>query len=165
MEKVNFVQTGNDNLKPIYKPRNLNDLPALYFDGSNNFLVTEKSYTSSIFSNSEVTIFMVIKYVGANNITAVFLKHELTSYRIGLEINNGKVRFDFPNPSRNATMNSSAVNKNIIITGISNKSNQKLYINSNLESNIANSDNINITSSASTIFTVVVSVNMPSLGR
>jgi prepilin-type N-terminal cleavage/methylation domain-containing protein len=152
MDKVNFVQTGNDNLKPIYKSRNLNDLPALYFDGSNDSFVSEKSYNSSIFSNSEVTIFMVIKYVGANNITAVFFKQEIVPYRIGLEINNGKVRFDFPNPDKNATMTFSAVNKNIIITGISNKSNQKLYINSNLESNIANSDNINITSSASTFF-------------
>jgi prepilin-type N-terminal cleavage/methylation domain-containing protein len=152
MDKVNFVQTGNNNLKPIYKPRNLNDLPALYFDGSNDFLVSEKSYTSSIFSNSQVTIFMVIKYVGANNIIAVFLKHELTSYRIGFEINDGKVRFDFPNPSRNATMNSSAVNKNIIITGISNKSNQKLYVNSILEVEIVNADNVYISNSSGGIY-------------
>ena len=152
MDKANFVQTGADGLKPIYKQQNLNNLPALYFDGSNDFLVTEKSYTSSIFSNSQVTIFMVIKYVGANNITAVFLKHELVPYRTGLEINDGKVRFDFPNPEKNAIMASSVVNKNIIITGISNKSNQKLYINSNMEYDISNTDNTNITSSASTIF-------------
>ena len=152
MDKANFVQTGVDGLKPIYKQQNLNNLPALYFDGSNDFLVSEKTYNSSIFSNNQVTIFMVIKYVGANNITAVFLKHELTSYRIGLEINDGKVRFDFPNPGKNAIMASSVVNKNIIITGISNKSNQKLYINSNMEYDISNTDNTNITSSASTIF-------------
>ena len=152
MDKANFVQTGVDGLKPIYKQQNLNNLPALYFDGSNDFFVSEKTYNSSIFSNSEVTIFMVIKYVGANNITAVFLKHELPDYRIGFEINNGKARFDFPNSGKNAIMASSVVNKNIIITGISNKSNQKLYINSNMESNISNTDNTNITSSASTIF-------------
>lgn len=151
MDKANFVQTGVDGLKPIYKQQNLNNLPALYFDGSNDFLVSEKAYNSSIFSNSQVTIFAVINYVGGIG-TAVFLKHELPGYRIGFEINNGKARFDFPNPAKNAIMASSVVNKNIIITGISNKSNQKLYINSNMESNISNMDNTNITSSASTIF-------------
>jgi prepilin-type N-terminal cleavage/methylation domain-containing protein len=72
MEKVNFVQTGNDNLKPIYKSRNLNDLPALYFDGSNDFLVSEKSYTSNIFSSNQITIFAVINYLGSTLIQSFF---------------------------------------------------------------------------------------------
>jgi len=148
MDKVNFVQTGNNNLKPIYKPRNLNDLPALYFDGSNDFLVSEKSYTSSIFSNSQVTIFMVIKYVGANNITAVFLKHEFSSYRTGLEINNGIVRFDFPTVNKLVMGTSSVINKNIIITAIANNINQKLYINSVVPVSIANTNTIPTSSSA-----------------
>jgi len=151
MDKANFVQTGEDGLKPIYKQQNLNNLPTLYFDGSNDFLVSEKSYTSSIFSNSQVTIFAVIKYVGGIG-TAVFLKHELTDYRTGFEINDGKARFDFPNSGKNAIMASSVVNKNIIITGISNKSNQKLYINSNMESNISNADNVFIPNSSSGIY-------------
>ena len=134
MDKANFVQTGVDGLKPIYKQQNLNNLPALYFDGSNDFLVTEKSYNSSIFSNSQITIFAVINYVGSTN-TVVFLKHELAPYRTGLEINSGMVRFDFPKNLSNGTSNitgtSSIINKNIIITAIANNINQKLYINSN----------------------------------
>ena len=156
MDKVNFVQTGDDGLKPIYKQQNLNNLPALYFDGSNDFLVTEKSYTSSIFSNSQVTIFAVIKYVGANNVTAVFLKHELTSYRTGLEINGGITRFDFPNPSMKAMGSSpstpSIINKNIIVTAIANKSRQKLYVNSILEADIFNTNNVNISNSSDAIY-------------
>jgi prepilin-type N-terminal cleavage/methylation domain-containing protein len=144
MDKVNFVQTGNDNLKPIYKPRNLNDLPALYFDGdkSNNsayadFLVTEKSYTASIFPNSEVTVFVVIKYVGPDNETAVFLKHELSPYRIGLEINGGIARFDYPSGGNMVKADppdaTSVINKNIIITAIAKKTRQELFINSKSE--------------------------------
>jgi hypothetical protein len=141
MDKANFVQTGVDGLKPIYKQGNLNNLPALYFDGSNDFLVSEKSYTSSIFSNNQVTIFAVINYLGSTN-TVVFLKHELAPYRTGLEINSGMVRFDFPKNISNGTSNitgtSSIINKNIIITAIANNINQKLYINSNLEASISN---------------------------
>jgi prepilin-type N-terminal cleavage/methylation domain-containing protein len=155
MDKANFVQTGEDGLKPIYKQQNLNNLPALYFDGSNDFLVTEKSYNSSIFSNSQITIFAVINYVGDTG-TAVFLKHELANYRTGLEINGGIVRFDFPNSSKNAMGSSpstpSIVNKNIIITAIANKSEQKLYVNSVLEANIVNSENINISNSSDAIY-------------
>jgi prepilin-type N-terminal cleavage/methylation domain-containing protein len=149
MDKVNFVQTGNDNLKPIYKPRNLNDLPALYFDGSNDFLVSEKSYTSSIFSNSQVTIFAVINYVGGTN-DAVFLKHESEpeAYRTGLEINSGKVRFDFPKDYlANIVGSSSIIKKNIIITAIADKVNQKIYVNSVLEKTSVNSNTVPATSS------------------
>ena len=155
MDKANFVQTGVDGLKPIYKQQNLNNLPALYFDGSNDFLVTEKSYTSSIFSNSQVTIFAVIKYVGGTS-TAVFLKHELTNYRIGLEINGGITRFDFPSSSKNAIGSSpstpSIINKNIIIAAIANKSRQKLYVNSILEADISNADNVSISNSSDSIY-------------
>jgi prepilin-type N-terminal cleavage/methylation domain-containing protein len=137
MDKVNFVQTGNDNLKPIYKPRNLNDLPALYFDGSNDFLVSEKSYTSSIFSNSQVTIFAVINYLG--NSVSVFLKHETAPYRTGLEINNGKIRFDFPQDNYTKIVGINSIhNKNLIITAIADKVNQKIYINSTLEASNKN---------------------------
>jgi prepilin-type N-terminal cleavage/methylation domain-containing protein len=146
MDKVNFVQTGNNNLKPIYKPRNLNDLPALYFDGSNDFLVSEKSYTSSIFSNSQITIFAVINYVGGTN-TAVFLKHEVDSFRVCLEINSGKPRFDFPYANVMAVSGLSIINKNVIITALADKVNQKIYINSVLENNILNANTVPATSS------------------
>jgi prepilin-type N-terminal cleavage/methylation domain-containing protein len=139
MDKVNFVQTGVDGLKPVYKQGNLNNLPALYFDGSNDFLVSEKSYTSSIFSNSQVTIFAVINYVGPNNVTAVFLKHETAPYRTGLEINNGKIRFDFPQDNYAKIVGINSIhNKNLIITAIADKVNQKIYINSTLEASNKN---------------------------
>jgi len=137
MDKVNFVQTGNDNLKPIYKPRNLNDLPALYFDGSNDSFVSEKSYTSSIFSSSQITIFAVINYLG--NSLSVFLKHEATPYRTGLEINGGKIRFDFPQDNYTTIVGINSIrNKNLIITAIADKVNQKIYINSTLEASNTN---------------------------
>ena len=147
MDKANFVQTGADDLKPIYKQQNLNNLPALYFDGSNDFLVTEKSYTSSIFSNSQVTIFAVIKFVGNTN--CVFLKHEISPYRTGLEINSGNVRFDFPvDYNTNIVGTNSISNKNVIITALADKINQKIYINSVLEKNVANTNTVATTSSS-----------------
>jgi hypothetical protein len=143
MDKANFVQTGVDGLKPIYKQQNLNNLPALYFDGSNDFLVTEKSYNSSIFSNSQVTIFAVINYVGGTG-TAVFLKHETAPYRTSLEINDGKIRFDFPQDSYDTKIVgiNSIRDKNLIITAIADKVNQKIYINSTLEASYANTKTI-----------------------
>lgn len=146
MDKVNFIQTGVDDLKPIYKQQNLNNLPALYFDGSNDFMVSEKSYTSSIFSNSQVTIFAVIKYVGGKS-TAVFLKHEVDSFRVCLEINSGKPRFDFPFANIKAISALSIINKNVIIAALADKINQKIYVNSVLENNIDNSNTVPATSS------------------
>lgn len=147
MDKVNFIQSSSNN-KPTYKPRNLNDLPALYFDGSNDLLLSEKTYNSSIFSNSQVTIFAVINYVGGTN-TAVFLKHEISPYRTDLEINGGKPRFDFPNDTNtNIVGTNSIFNKNVIITAIADKVNQKIYINSILEKNVANTNTIATTSSS-----------------
>ena len=146
MDKVNFVQNSSGN-KPTYKPRNLNDLPALYFDGSNDFFVSEKSYTSNIFPSSQITIFAFINYVGGTN-TAVFFKHEFSSYRTGLEINNGIVRFDFPTVNKLVMGTSSVINKNIIITAIANNINQKLYINSVVPVSIANTNTIPTSSSA-----------------
>lgn len=147
MDKANFVQTGADDLKPIYKQQNLNNLPALYFDGSNDFLVTEKSYTSSIFSNSQVTIFVVMNFLG--NSTSVFLKHEISPYRIGLEINSGNFRFDFPKDAyTNVVGTNSISNKNVIITALADKVNQKIYINSVLEKSVANTNEVTTTSSS-----------------
>ena len=141
MDKANFVQTGVDGLKPVYKQGNLNNLPALYFDGSNDFLVSEKSYTSNIFSNSQITIFAVINYVG--NSLSVFLKHETAPYRTGLEINDGKIRFDFPQDNYTKIIGINSIrNKNLIITAIADKVNQKIYINSTLEASNANTTTI-----------------------
>jgi prepilin-type N-terminal cleavage/methylation domain-containing protein len=137
MDKANFVQTGVDGLKPVYKQGNLNNLPALYFDGSNDFLISEKSYTSSIFSSSQITIFAVINYLG--NSLSVFLKHEAAPYRTGLEINNGKIRFDFPQDNYTKIVGINSIhNKNLIITAIADKVNQKIYINSTLEASNTN---------------------------
>lgn len=146
MDKANFVQTGADGLKPIYKQQNLNNLPALYFDGANDFLVSEKAYNSSIFSNSQITIFAVINYVGDTN-TAVLFKHEVGSYRVCLEINDGKARFDFPYANVMVITDSSIINKNLIITALADKVNQKIYINSVLEKNVTNTNTVPTASS------------------
>lgn len=151
-DKMNFIQTNSDN-KPTYNQNGINNLPTLYFDGANDFMLSENSYTSSIFSNSQVTIFTVIKYLGANNITAVFLKHELAPYRTGLEINGGKIRFDFPKDSGNALIGINSIfNNNSIVTAIANKISQRIFINSALQASVANTNSINLSSSSLPIY-------------
>ncbi len=76
------------------------------------------------------------------------LKHEVGSYRVCLEINAGKTRFDFPYVNVMAIADSSIINKNVIITALADKVNQKLYINSVLEKNVANTNTVTTTSSA-----------------
>jgi hypothetical protein len=75
------------------------------------------------------------------------LKHEVDSFRVCLEINSGKPRFDFPYANVMAVSGLSIINKNVIITALADKVNQKIYINSVLENNILNANTVPATSS------------------
>ena len=146
--KIDFFQ-NNDLYKPLYQTRAINDLPALYFDGSDDYMLSNDSFRSNIFPNNQITIFMVMNFLGGNE-TAVAFKHELGSYRIGLEINSGKLRFDFPTYNISVYSTSIVNKKNVIVTATADNVNQKIFINSLLQQSQVN--NINIPTSSLAYF-------------
>lgn len=138
--KYNFSQS-NPVKRPLFKKSNLNGLPSLSFDGVDDELLSINILTQVISPFSKNTIFLVMRYYTG----VVLLKYEngSGSPRIGIEVNNNFLRFDYPN-STNMLIGSTTniTNKMILITADGNKINQTIYINGAQEATRANSTDI-----------------------
>ena len=139
--KLNFIQATAAK-QPIYKNSNFNGLPSISFDG-----VDDEMVTSQILQVAEIapmvknTIFMVIRVYTSQ----VFFSYEKYDGlpRITLQMNGNNVRWDYPNAGNVAIGTTNIIGKTVIITADSNKINQAIYINGNLDVTRANSADIN----------------------
>ena len=137
-DKINLSQTTASR-QPTFKNSLINGVSGLEFDGADDFMTSENNVLSqNISQDGQITIFMVANILTSSG-TGVFFKHETGTSRVGLEINNGKIRFDFPTPSYIIVTNNSLSNKNLILMAMSDKINQRLFINNQLSASLTNS--------------------------
>jgi prepilin-type N-terminal cleavage/methylation domain-containing protein len=145
--RLNFIQ--NTAVKqPLYKVGSFNGLPSLMFDGVDDELITDQSLTVAQFSPRNTnTIFMVIRIFSG----VVFFKYE-RNYdavpRVGLEINNGLLRFDYPEGAGMLVGPTNVLGKPMVITAHADKINQTLFVNGATYATVANNRNFNYNHSA-----------------
>jgi hypothetical protein len=140
-DKINFIQNTTSK-QPVYRNSLINGVTGLEFDGIDDFLISENNVLSQNISQfGEITIFMVANILTSSG-TGVFFKFETATSRVGFEVNDGKIRFDFPSGSYRAITSNILTNKNLILMGMSNKINQRLFINNQLSSSIANTNEL-----------------------
>ncbi len=140
-DKINFTQSVASK-QPIYRNSLINGIGGLEFDGKDDYMNSENSVLSQNISQlGQITIFMVTNILTSSG-TGVFFKFETGLTRVGFEINNGKIRFDFPAPNFITITSDVLSNKNLIIMATSDKINQKLFINNQLASSLANSNGL-----------------------
>ncbi|MES2677668.1 MAG: prepilin-type N-terminal cleavage/methylation domain-containing protein [Pseudomonadota bacterium] len=123
---LNVSQTLNIR-KPLYIDGYTNGLPALKFDGTNDFLQRTNVMSSDLtkFAN-EITIFIVQKYNSTAMMSSAIYWEDVTGNRINLHTpwNNGVMYFDFgysPTATDNRisyTLPATYYNKTNIITGV-----------------------------------------------
>jgi hypothetical protein len=99
--KNNFNQSSSSN-KPTYKIEGINNLPSIYFDGTNDSMSSiESTNSSGYFNNNNFTIFVVTNFLTTTNSVSVlfqFLNQAGGQRNIGLELNNtDRLRLDGPN--------------------------------------------------------------------
>ena len=140
-DKINFTQSVVSK-QPIYRNSLINGVGGIEFDGIDDYMTSENSVLSQNISQlGQITIFMVTNILTSSG-TGVFFKFETGLSRVGFEINNGKIRFDFPTGAFNAITNNVLSNKNLIIMATSDKINQKLFINNQLATSLTNSNGL-----------------------
>ena len=133
----NMLQTTPAN-QPTYKSGAINDLPALYFDGTSDYMVNA---TSSIDTNilspqSRNTIFIVMRYISG---TVIFQIQNSITNRISLENSAGSVRWDFPNSAEGGLVGTSnMLQKSIILTLDKNSTTQSIFINGAIDNSQSN---------------------------
>ncbi|MFM7620219.1 MAG: hypothetical protein ACKO47_01250 [Alphaproteobacteria bacterium] len=139
---MNFIQNTSAK-QPLYKTNSFNGLPSLMFDGVDDELITDQSLTVAQFSPFNTnTIFMVIRIFSG----VVFFKYERINDgvpRVGLEINNGLLRFDYLDGARMLVGTTNVLGKPMIITANADKINQTIFVNGGTYANVANSVNFN----------------------
>jgi len=133
----NMLQTTPAN-QPIYKSGAINDLPALYFDGTNGYMANATSSidTSILSPQSQNTIFIVMRYISG---TVIFKIQNSGTNKIGLENSAGSVRWDFPNDTGGKLFGTSSVlQKSIILTLDKNSTTQSIFINGTIDNSQSN---------------------------
>lgn len=140
--RLNFIQTTASK-QPLFKVGSLNGLPSLMFDGVDDELITDQSLTVGQLSPRNTnTIFIVIRIFSG----VVFFKYERPSDgvpRVGLEINNGLLRFDYPDAGGMLIGATNVLSKPMVITAHADKINQTLFVNGATYANLANIRNFN----------------------
>ena len=129
--KNNFTSASASN-EPTYRQNFLNGLPSVYFDGSNDYLkTTNTNTTSAYFSNADFTLFIVAHFPTFTNTTSVLFQliQSGGSRNLGVEFNSTNLlRLD----SANATAigaTSIIFNQPVVISGYRDSSNTRLYLN------------------------------------
>jgi len=159
--KFNFIQNTTSN-QPIYYNSLINGVSGLQFDGIDDFLISENNILSKNLSQfGEITIFMVANIFTSSG-TGVFLKYEISTTRICLEINNGKIRFDFPVIDNSIITDNPQTNKNLIIMAMSNKINQSLFINNQLSTSKENNQGLVSNSRTQILIGINLFSNLPT---
>lgn len=129
--KNNFTQNTLSN-KPTYKIEGINNLPSVYFDGSNDFMLTTESNNSSGYLNdNNFTIFVVTNFLTTTNAVSVLFSNQAGWQRnIGLELNyTDRLRLDGPNSTRAVGATAIGFDQARIISGFRNPSNTTLFVN------------------------------------
>jgi len=159
--KFNFIQNTTSS-QPIYYNSLINGVSGLQFDGIDDFLISENNILSKNLSQfGEITIFMVANILTSSG-TGVFLKYEISTTRICFEVNNGKIRFDFPVVNNLIITDNPQTNKNLIIMAMSNKINQSLFINNQLSISKENNQGLVSNSSTQILIGINPGPNLPT---
>jgi len=145
----NMLQATPTN-QPKYKSGIINDLPALYFNGSNSYMANSANLidTNMLSPQNQNTIFMVMKYISG----AVFFQiQNTTTNRINMENSAGNVIWDFPNDTAGRLTTSQNISqKSIILTLDKNSITQSIFINGT-SSTTPQSNSLGLTPFTSTI--------------
>jgi prepilin-type N-terminal cleavage/methylation domain-containing protein len=131
--KNNFNQSSSSN-KPTYKIEGINNLPSIYFDGTNDSMSSiESTNSSGYFNNNNFTIFVVTNFLTTTNSVSVlfqFLNQAGGQRNIGLELNNtDRLRLDGPNSTTALGTAAIGFDQARIISGFRNPSNTTLFVN------------------------------------
>ncbi len=130
--KRDFTQTTS-NAKPIFKATGINGLPALYFDGSNDYMKISSTNIFDFTNGTGITIFMVPKIL-RNLSTAQVMLFETNSERFSLQFTTTYLRFDFVSGTVGSGsivgVSSSAIHSAAtVLTFTKTTSSQSIYIN------------------------------------
>ncbi len=113
----------------------------LRFDGVNDILVSANTFTGpTLFGSTDNTIFMV-KNIRSGLVDYKWENNPTNSWRVGMELNGTRQRFDFVNDNaggKNDISTTNISNKDVIVAGVTDASSIALRLNGNLDATINN---------------------------
>jgi prepilin-type N-terminal cleavage/methylation domain-containing protein len=123
--------TASGSARPTYLSSGLNGLPAIRFDGVDDYL---QNTSIDLLIRNQVSIFMVGNYVSGSAGGCVFISQQTdNNNRVSLQTNGvgETLRFDMPNDTTGKLIgNSSLTNKNFIFGAIKTDTTESVYVNS-----------------------------------
>jgi prepilin-type N-terminal cleavage/methylation domain-containing protein len=138
----NDITQGNATKRPLYKTNALNGLPALRFDGIDDYLSKTSVSSNSFSSTSQNTIFFVLKSNSSSGTQILFDYESSNTNRILVQIQSTLFpRFDFVNDTTGLLSGTAAISSsNASVLTLEKKSgNQKIYINGTVQGSKLNS--------------------------
>ena len=121
--------------QPSVIANGVNFQPYIRFDGSNDILVSANTFSGNAMYSAGNNTILMLKNIKSGSVDYKWENSPTSSTRIGFELNGSAQRFDYVDDAggKNALSTTNIVNKDVIVEGITDATNDNVKLNGNID--------------------------------